>query len=449
MKANCVFCRGFLYLRRGLPAVLLGLTTFLGNGYAQSSVPENNPESSTPLPMASSQPAATPLAKLVKEAEKNSPRILAAEHGWQAATHEAVQMSAWPDTQFSVQHFSVGSPRPFAGYSNSDFAYIGVGVSQEIPYPGKRGLRAQVADRLADSSRAEAESVRRQVAGQLKATYFRLAFLQQTLDVLRRNDRLLSDVEQVVESRYRVGHGSQQEVLKAQLQHTKILQEITMHHREEGQLEAQLKQLLNRTQDTPDIVTESLTVRTLSYTAVDLLKFARQQNSDIHARGEMLRKAETQIDLAHKDFRPDFNVQYMYEHNASQFKDYYVATLSLNLPNRKRHAAELAEAVQVREQANQELQAEIQARLSEIQQQYVFVQTSSEELKTYREGLIPQTQATFQSALTAYQANREDFEILLSSFMDVLNTDVQYQRELADHESALAQLETLTGVTLP
>ena len=196
MKANCVFCRGFLYLRRGLPAVLLGLTVFSGNGYAQSSGPGNNPESSTQLPMPSQQ-TATSLAKLVEEAEKNSPRILAAEHGWQAATHEAVQMSALPDTQFSVQHFSVGSPRPFAGYSNSDFAYIGVGVSQEIPYPGKRGLRAQVADRLADSSRADAESVRRQVTGQLKATYFRLAFLQQTLDVLRRNDRLLSDVAQI------------------------------------------------------------------------------------------------------------------------------------------------------------------------------------------------------------------------------------------------------------
>ena len=283
----------------------------------------------------------------------------------------------------------------------------------------------------------------------MKAIYFRLAFLQKTLDVLRRNDRLLNDVEQIVESRYRVGHGSQQEVLKAQLQHTKILQEITMHHREEGQLEAQLKQLVNRAQDTPDIVTEPLTLRTLTYTSAELLKLAREQNSDIHARGEMLRKAETQIDLAHKDFRPDFNVQYMYEHNASQFKDYYIASLSLNLPNRKRHSAKLAEAVQVREQASQELQAEIQARLSEIQQQYVFVQTSSEELKTYREGLIPQAQATFQSALTAYQANREDFETLLSSFMDVLNTDVQYQRELADHESALAQLETLTGVTLP
>jgi hypothetical protein len=61
--------------------------------------------------------------------------------------------------------------------------------------------------------------------------------------------------------------------------------------------------------------------------------------------------------------------------------------------------------------------------------------------------LIPQSNATFQSALAAYQANRQDFETLLASFMDVLNLEIEYQRELADHEVALARLEMLTGVS--
>ena len=73
-------------------------------------------------------------------------------------------------------------------------------------------------------------------------------------------------------------------------------------------------------------------------------------------------------------------------------------------------------------------------------------QTSEEQLNIYKEGLIPQSDATFRSALAAYQANRQDFQTLLSSFMDVLNLQLEYQRELADHEIALAHLETLTGV---
>jgi hypothetical protein len=67
-------------------------------------------------------------------------------------------------------------------------------------------------------------------------------------------------------------------------------------------------------------------------------------------------------------------------------------------------------------------------------------------LKIFRDGLIPQSKATFQSALAAYQANRQNFETLLSSFTDVLNLEIDYQRQLAEHEIALAHLETLTGV---
>jgi hypothetical protein len=51
--------------------------------------------------------------------------------------------------------------------------------------------------------------------------------------------------------------------------------------------------------------------------------------------------------------------------------------------------------------------------------------------------------------MAAYQANRQDFETLLSSFRDALDFQEQYQKELSEHESALARLESLTGVTLP
>ncbi len=390
----------------------------------------------------------TPLEALIEEAGRNSPEIAAAAHGWQAASHVGKQVSALPDTQVSVQQFSVGSPRPFAGFSNSNFAYIGVGASQEIPFPGKRGLRVQVADREADSLHAQVESIRRQVLEKLKNTYFQLSYIQQTLGILQRNDRSLGDIEQIVESHYRVGQGNQQEVLRAQLQHTKILQEITMHHRQEGQLESQLKELLNRAQDSPDIVAEPLTLRSIPYSAPELLALARQQNPDIRARSELVRKAEAQTDLAHKEFRPDFDVQYMYQHTASQFRDYYMATFGLTLPNRGRRSAELAEATEKREQANKELEAAIQRKFAEIQSQYVLAQTSAEQLKIYKEGLIPQSGATLRSALAAYQANRQDFQTLISSFVDVLNLDLEYQRELAEHESALAKLEALTGVTL-
>jgi cobalt-zinc-cadmium efflux system outer membrane protein len=446
MKALCAFPRQLARARsRGVTLAQLVMVLLLASsGIAQQGqqvgiAGEGDAQSHSSAPPVS-------LKDLIREAERGNPEIAVAEHGYAASTHVARQASALPDTQVTLQQFAVGSPRPFAGYTNSEFAYVGLGASQEIPYPGKRGLRGQVANREADVHRVQIESVRRMVTDKLKATYFRLAYLQQTLSVLERNEQLLKDVEQIVESRYRVGQGNQQEVLKAQLQSTKILQEITMHHREVGQLEAQLKQLLNRPQQSPDIQTEPLTARSLTYGAFELLSLVKEQNPAVRAQQAVLAKTESQVELARKEFRPDFTVQYMYQNTDRKFRDYYMAGFSVTLPNRGRRKAELAEAEVTRDQANKQLEVEVQQRLAEVQDQYVVAETSAEQLKIYKDGLIPQSNATFQSALAAYKSNRQDFETLLSSFMDILNVEVEYQRELAEHEVALARLEMLTGV---
>src|SRR3984885_7254915 len=92
----------------------------------------------------------TPLSQLLAEAGANNPQISAADHGARAARQMAPQVTTLPDPKFTYQQLSVGSPKPFAGYTNSDFAYIGVGASQELPYPGKLRLRGEVAERDAE-----------------------------------------------------------------------------------------------------------------------------------------------------------------------------------------------------------------------------------------------------------------------------------------------------------
>ena len=445
-------CRSFFgCTHRSLStALLLGALVVATNAHAQE--PSNLPNSPAPTQapaMEEHMGPPTSLHELVQEAEQKNPQIGASFHAWQVSRSVPKEVSALPETQLFVQQFAVGSPRPFAGYSNSDFAYIGVGASQDLPYPGKRPLRAEVAKHEADSMEAQTDSVRRMVVGNLKMVYFRLAYIQQTLGVLQKSDDLLNQVEQATEARYRVGQGNQQDVLKAQLQHTKILQEIAHHHEQVGMLESQLKQLLGRPQDSADIATETLTARPLPYTAADLLQKAREQNPDVRAKQASTQAQATQVELAHRNFRPDLNVAYMYERTGSQARDYYMATFGIRLPNRGRQKAELAEAEQKQEQARRELDSESQRVLAEVQQQYVMAKTSEERLKIYKEGLVPQSEATFRSALAAYQSNRQDFESLLSAFLDVLNLDLEYRSEIADHESALAQLETLTGVEIP
>ena len=212
----------------GLTRILRALlfVTAIGRGaFAQEPAPQH-------------EHVIVPLADLLQEAEKNNPQIEAARHGWEAAKQVPTQVSTLPDPQFTLQHFSVGSPRPFAGYTNSEFAYIGLGVSQDIPYPGKLRLKGEIAKREADVSQQQIESVRRSVLAELKAVYFQLAYLSKTLAILEQDGELLKQVQQAADARYRSGMGTQQDLLQAQLQQTKLLREIAMHHLEVAKSQA-------------------------------------------------------------------------------------------------------------------------------------------------------------------------------------------------------------------
>ncbi|HEX4002884.1 MAG TPA: TolC family protein [Candidatus Acidoferrales bacterium] len=391
------------------------------------------------------------LKELLNEAEQNNPQIRAARQGWQAAKQVPSQVSTLPDPQFQVQQFSVGSPRPFAGYTNSNFAYFGLGVSQDIPYPGKLRLRGEIAKRDADISEQQVESVRRSVLAAVKAVYFQLAYLSTTLGILDSDGALLKQVEQAAEARYRAGLGNQQDVIQAQLEQTKLLEEITHHHLEMGELEAELKQLLNQSQDSPDIEPSEPSETPLAQTYDELLAAAKVQNPDIAGAKKMVDKQALQVDLARKDFYPDFNIQYMWQRtDPTQYRAYYMLTLGVRLPIYlgRRQRPELAEAEADRLRATDEYEAQSQQVASELRAQYVTVQQTANLLTIYHEGLGPQSRAEFQAGLAAYQNNREDFQTLLAAFLDVLHLDEGYWQNVADYETAIARIEQLTGLSL-
>src|SRR6266404_2965281 len=291
--------------------------------------------------------AVTPLAELLQEAEQNNPQIHVAREGWQAAKQVPSQVSTLPDPQFQIQQFSVGSPRPFAGYTNSNFAYIGLGVSQDFPYPGKLRLRGEIAKRDVDVVQQQYESVRRSILGGVESAYFQLAYLSKTLGILESDGQLLQQVEKAADARYRSGIGNQHDLLQAQVERTKLLREISMHHLEVAKLQAQIKQLLNRAQSSPDIEPFELPETPLPYTFEELLSASQAQNPEISGAEKMVEKQKLQVDLAHKDFYPDFNVQYMWQRtDPTQFRAYYMLTFGVRVPiyRGRKQRPELAQA---------------------------------------------------------------------------------------------------------
>ena len=394
---------------------------------------------------------ATKLTDLLTEAEKNNPQIQAARHGWQSAKQIPTQVATLPDPQVVLQQTNVGSPRPFAGYTNSDFAYIGLGFSQDLPYPGKLRLRGEIAQKDADATQQKYESVRRAVLVAVKMAYFQLGYLAKRQKILDEDAQLLQQVEQAAESRYRSGLGNQQDVLQAQLERTKLLREINMNQLEQGKLQAELKNLLNRSQTSTDIETAELSESTPVYNFDQLLAEAKASNPELAGMQKMVEREGLQIDLAKKDFYPDFNVQGMWQRtDPSQFRAYYQFTVGMRIPiyRSRRQRPELTQAEADRDRAKSEFEMQSQQTAFQLRQQFLTAEKSAELLKIYREGLIPQARAELQAGMAAYQSNRQDFQALLASFLDVLKLDEEYWQTLSEHETVLAQMEELTGITL-
>lgn len=389
-----------------------------------------------------------PLSELLTEANQNNSQIMAADYAWQAAKQVPRQVSTLPDPTFTYQQFSVGSPKPFAGYTSSNFAYIGIGASQELPYPGKLHLRGEVAKRQADVMDRELGATTASVADAVKVDYIHLAYLQKALGILRENERVLDQLIQDATAHYQVGQGSQADVLQAQVERTRIVREIASNHQQSGDTEADLKGLLHRDQGSPDIVAEPLVENPLRLTSDDLLQMVRRRNPQIRVDASSVNERNAALVSARREGKPDFGLAYMYQQNDRKYPDYYMFTLNVRLPRRARVKAEVAEATKKLEQSKETLDAHLQQQLAQVKRGYVTATSDEELLKEYREGLIPQSDAAYRSTLNAYASDRNVFTHVLLYFVNVLNVKLDEAQVLADHETALAHLETLTGATL-
>jgi len=366
---------------------------------------------------------AAKLSDLLAEAERNNPQIQAARQEWQSMQQRPTQVATLPDPQVALQQVNVGSPRPFAGFTNSDFAYIGLGVSQDIPYPGKLGLRRELASKDAEVAQQKVEVMRRAVLSELKMAYFRVAFLTKQSAILEGDRELLQQMEQAAEVKYRSGMGNQQEVLQAQVEQTKLLREFTTNRLEVGKLQAELKQLLGRPQTSTDLLTEEIGESAVTRTFDELLAAAQLNNPQISGARKTVDRQNVAIEIAKKDFYPDFNAQFVWQRtDPSQFRAYYQFTIGARIPiyRKKKLQPEVAQAQIDKNRAQSELETQSQEVSSTLRQEYVAAEKSAELLKICRDGLLPQAKLELQAGFAAYQSNRQDFQALLTSFLDVL-----------------------------
>ena len=402
---------------------------------------------SAPRPDTSAAPPLS-LAKLVEEATERNPEILAARRTVEAKRARVPQAGAWADPRVSLSYGGNALP-PFTVMRGDPSSARQLMAEQMIPFPGKTRLRTEIAARDADAETLAYAAVKRRVAAQVKQAYFDLAYIDRSLAILQKDRESLEGFEKVTEIQYSVGKAAQQDVLRAQLEVTRLSQRATMLNQQRRTLEAQLNSLRNVPIDSPVGTPAAVQPSAFAYTQDQLQEAAHANYPVLKQRQTMVEQGRLSVDLARKEERPDFSVGYAYMQRDA-LPDMYGITLSTSLPvfrHRKQDMA-VVEAAANLESARQMQVNELTVLRYQVQQDFLEVQATEQLLKLYSQGIAPQSSLTLESSINSYETGAVDFLNVLSNFQAVIDAELDYHMQVTNHEKALARLEEVTGLNL-
>ncbi|MBS0336216.1 MAG: TolC family protein [Proteobacteria bacterium] len=395
-------------------------------------------------------PREAQLQELLSEAARNSPEIRAAGNERLAAQQRVLPAGALDDPMLEAG--VINAPLASQPFRREDMTMKMLGLSQRIPYPGKRDLRQDVAAKDAESiGYAYQETVNR-VLRDVKVAYFELALSVESARVVERNRQVLEQFLQISESRYGVGQGTQADVLKAQTQLSRMTDELIKLARERRTIEAELTRVLGRAPSAGVPAPAALRLREAPLQLDTLLETALRERPQLLGLKSLVERSARTLDLARKDYYPDFDVKLSYGQRDRTLEgmrrdDMVSFTVAINLPvwRETKRDPRVAEAIAMRDQASDMYEAQRNELVSRLRQQAANAEQSLKSARLYETGVLPQARLAVESSLAAYRVNRVDFLTLLDSQMTVLNYEISHASALSSYNKALAEMEFLTG----
>jgi outer membrane protein, heavy metal efflux system len=386
--------------------------------------------------------------QLIEEALQNNPEISAAKMKWEVFKEKIPQAYALEDPMFGFGIVSL--PTNFS-FKDEDMTMKEFSISQKFPFPGKRPLMREMASKEAEAVSTEIEEKNNRIIKEVKAAYYDLSHVYRTTEVAQRNKKILEDFAKIVETRYSVGEGIQQDMFKAHVEVSKMVDELIMLSQRKKALEAKLNTLLNRPPETPLGEPEEVVFRKFFFTTEELQKMALEVNPTLKGMRKMIEAKERAHALAKREYYPDFNFKFAYgqRDNGPDMKrrDMLTGMMEMNIPiffksKQDRKVAEtkaeiLATGAQYRAMKN-----EILFMITDIAS---MVQRSERQLELYKTGIIPQASLQINSAMSAYRVNKADFMTLLDSQMTLYKYELEYHQALTEYEKNVANLGATVG----
>lgn len=394
--------------------------------------------------------AETPLtlAGAVKQALEKNPEIQQLQHRVRGLEAKAKQAPYLDDPQIALQLGGVPLSNP-TRFNQADANSIG--VRQMIPSFGKLGLKEQIAQREANIAEQELRAKEQEIMSMVKMAYADLFMADRSIEILREQLEILRVVIGATEARYRVGRVTQQDVFKAQLEQSGVLNQLIVAEEEITVAKVKLNTAMYRPPRTPIQIPTDLEPGDTMVNVSGLDDLALANRPELRGAEREIERAEVMYELADRNRKyPDFMVGWDYMRMPTEMKkDRYAAMVNITIPfspwTAGRRAYEVEESLAEIRAAKSNREAIRNMTVKEVAQAEAKVQAARRSLQLYREGLLSQAELSFRSALAAYQTGRVEFVNLLEGQRALRDARMGYYKATVSFVQNLADLERAVG----
>jgi len=373
--------------------------------------------------------------------------ILAARARTEAAEAEPLQAGSLPDPLLTGVFRNVG----FSDITIGEEMMAGAGVrfTQALPYRGKRDLRSAVAETGVDVAESRVELIRRRVVREVAIAYLELGYLYEATAVVGDTREYLVDLEETAQARYAVGEGIQQDVLRAQVEISALLERLIVLEQQRESSETRLNRLLDQPSDTGLGVPEAPTSPPWELPLDELIDEAEQGSALVRERARQVRQQEAALQLARRGTKPDWVLGGGWL-SRGDLPDVWEVNVGLTLPiykgSKQEPAIEQATAqVRARQLEHRDATSTVAAV---VREHWLHADRAARLVRLYREAIIPQATLSLESAIAGYEVGRVDFLTVLDNVVTLLTYRLEDSRQNTDYLQALAAIEEHLGRSL-
>jgi cobalt-zinc-cadmium efflux system outer membrane protein len=393
------------------------------------------------------------LSQFIDSAIANNPELKASDARWQMFRNRIALARTFDDPMLmlKIQNGIVNDPFNFR---KDPMTQKVIGISQQLPFWGKRGLKGEVATKEADSYRWQVEERKLELRRMVAETYYQIYFTDKSQEIVGKNIKILDDFITLAETKYSVGQGAQQDIFKAQVERSKMLDMRISLEQQRKSLQASLNALLYRPAETPVGAIPDFDIKPLIQTPEELRNIAYENRPMLKSLNALIEKGKAGHKLAEKEYYPDFNVAFEYmqrdRFEGSSGDDMYSLGVTFNLPvQQERRRAMVAESSSEITMATEELNILKNSINSGTSDLLAQLERRRKLAELYKTGIIPQAEQSLESATIGYRVNKVDFLTLQDNRITLFNYERELYDSLAEYQMKRAQLEALIGKELP